>query len=73
MVRSADLLRSRPGNAGGPGTGTGTGAGTGAGEVAMPRVYIQIKGWWNGGKCSVSPILTLLMREVVGNRHGSVC
>jgi mediator of RNA polymerase II transcription subunit 14 len=25
-----------------------------AGEVAMPRVIIQIRDWWKGGKCAVS-------------------
>jgi mediator of RNA polymerase II transcription subunit 14 len=25
-----------------------------AAEVAMPRVYLQIKDWWKGGKCQVS-------------------
>jgi len=26
-----------------------------AAEVAMPLVYLQIKDWWKGGKCQVSP------------------
>jgi mediator of RNA polymerase II transcription subunit 14 len=25
-----------------------------AAEVALPRVYMQIKDWWKGGKCQVS-------------------
>lgn len=25
-----------------------------AADVAMPKVFMQIKGWWSGGKCSVS-------------------
>lgn len=27
-----------------------------ADDVAMPKVYMQIKEWWTGSKCSVSPL-----------------
>lgn len=37
----------------GGGSETGAGARAEAGEVAMPRVWIQVGGWWKGGKCSV--------------------
>lgn len=34
-----------------------------AGDVAMPRVYLQIKDWWKGGKCSVSLLLLSELEE----------
>lgn len=28
-------------------------------EVAMPKVWLQIEGWWEGGKCEVVTIVVL--------------
>jgi len=38
-----------------------------AAEVAMPLVYLQIKDWWKGGKCQVSPpSQSCILADVVG-------
>ncbi|KAI9633134.1 mediator complex subunit MED14-domain-containing protein [Dioszegia hungarica] len=50
-VRSAYLLMARQ-----------TGARAEAGEVAMPRVWIQVGGWWKGGKCSAVTVVQLRHR-----------
>lgn len=31
-----------------------------AAEVARNKVYMQLKGWWRGDKCSVSPYLVAM-------------
>jgi mediator of RNA polymerase II transcription subunit 14 len=33
-----------------------------AADVAMPKVYMQIKDWWHGGKCQVSYALLSVVR-----------
>lgn len=37
----------------------GRGGGSAAMEVAMPKVWLQIEGWWEGGKCEVVTIVVL--------------
>ncbi|ODO09076.1 hypothetical protein I350_02675 [Cryptococcus amylolentus CBS 6273] len=37
----------------------GAGAGEAAVDVAFPKVWLQIEGWWDGGFCEVSTIVVL--------------
>lgn len=45
-----------------------------ASDVANPKVLIQLKDWWNGGKCKVSTVVQLRHRPALsssGNSPGS--
>lgn len=34
-------------------------------DVAMPKVFMQIKDWWNGGKCQVSLVSVARLRPLL--------
>jgi mediator of RNA polymerase II transcription subunit 14 len=42
-----------------------------ASDVANPKVLIQLKDWWNGGKCKVSTVVQLRHKPALSSSGGT--